>query len=73
MASILSAASCGMFRQLLGMSQIYEYVTRSELLQVPLQYIQVNYVVRKAWTALRPSVGTMRQLRKDGVGRHHDH
>ena len=51
-----------MFRQLLGMSQIYEYVTRSELLQVPLQYIQVNYVARKAWTALRPSVGTMRLL-----------
>ena len=50
-----------MFRQLLGMSQIYEYVTRSELLQVPLQYTQINYVARKAWT-LRPSVGTMRLL-----------
>ena len=42
-----------MFRQLLGMSQIYEYVTRSELLQVPLQCTQINYVARKAWTALR--------------------
>ena len=38
MASIVSAASCGMFGQLLGMSKIYEYVTRSELLQVSLQF-----------------------------------
>ena len=38
MASIVSAASCGMLRQLLGMSKIYEYVTRSELLQVSLQF-----------------------------------